>query len=617
MSFRPLLALPFLFLTLCAPAQQHDLPEGIETFINALGQEVQVATAVSYQLTPPATEWPVVDEEMSRSLKKPREVFNKRMSNEAVNPNALPLGMDPALQTAPPFRATRNPIVNFQGQNGSAQPPDPSGAAGPEHYVQAVNLSVRIYNKTGQGVAGPFTLASFWPGTGNYGDPIVMYDRHADRWFISQFQFNPNRILVAISVTNNPAGQYHAYMFSVNQFPDYPKYSIWWDGYYMTSNSNHTACVMERDLMLAGDPGARIITLSAPQLGTAGFRSVLPADADGPLPPAGTPCNFFNLEDDAWNGVPVDRIKIYSMTTNWVTPANTSVVMTQTLPTQPFSTNFGQGFNNISQPGTNQKLDAVHQIFYFRAQHMRFMTHSSLMLCHVVNLGGGHAGIRWYELRDANNGVWSIHQQGTWAPDNGSRWMASISMDEAGNIGLAYSHTDVAQVIYPGLRFTGRLAGDPLDQMTFVETVAQNGTGAQNGSNRYGDYSHMSLDPDGTTFWFTGEFLVASGQRTRIFSFNLDMFTSVEDQQSVAAPSMVAVPQNGELLVQATGLPTAHALELHLIGMDGRLIRSRAIQAPDGTWNGRENLAGLAAGIYFARIGGGDFQKVTRFLVEH
>ena len=80
----------------------------------------------------------------------------------------------------------------------------------------------------------------------------------------------------------------------MSSFPDYPKYSTWWDGYYMSSNSSNTAVVFERDKMLAGDPTAQMVALSLPSVQHGGFRCPLPSDADGPLPPNGTPCYFFH-----------------------------------------------------------------------------------------------------------------------------------------------------------------------------------------------------------------------------------------------------------------------------------------------------------------------------------
>jgi len=51
-----------------------------------------------------------------------------------------------------------------------------------------------------------------------------------------------------------------------------------------------------------------------------------------------------------------------------------------------------------------------------------------------------------------------VFQQGTYAPDSTHRWMGSIAMDQAANIGLGFSASSSS--IHPQIKFTGRLAGD-------------------------------------------------------------------------------------------------------------------------------------------------------------
>ncbi len=126
--------------------------------------------------------------------------------------------------------------------------------------------------------------------------------------------------------------------------------------------------------------------------------------------------------------------------------------------------------------------------------------------------------------------VYSLYQQGTYAPDDGvHRWMGSIAQDKNGNMGLGYSVVNGVDV-YPGIRYTGRLAGDPPGQMTLGEGVIINGTGVQTTTNsRWGDYTSMNIDPvDDCTFWYVNEYYTAEGQassaagwQTRIASFKL------------------------------------------------------------------------------------------------
>ncbi len=589
-----------------------------EVFHNSLGQEVTVVTASGFQVTPPLYDWPAVKDEDDHESKEAHD-GNRPVHPRKPSAEIDPPTIDPALQTVPAERRMRAPLVSFNGQNGSGYPPDPTGAAGPDRYLQAVNTAFRVYTKTGSSVGTAHNLSSLWTGSADEGDPIVLYDRHADRWLISQFNSgSPNKMLLALSQTSDPAGAYYTWSFNFSQFPDYPKLSVWWDGYYFTSNSNKTAVVFEREAMLNGVANARMVALSAPNVLTDGFTSVLPADADGEIPPAGTPCYFFNMEDNGWNGVAADRIKVYEMTTDWNTLANTSVVLTRTLATTAFDSSFPASWNDIAQPGTTQKLDAIAGVFNFRAQYMRWGGYNTVVLCNVVDVNGSdHAGIRWYELRDADDGVWNIYQQGTWSPDAAHRWLGSIAMDNQGNIGLAYSFSDPANNGYPGLRYTGRYATDPFGQMTVAEQVAINGAGSQTGFNRYGDYAQMSLDPNGTTFWYTGEYLAAGGNtRTRIFSFDLTSNVSVQDQDPLYATAVMKVTQqDGSLNVSIDGLSSDERLSFDVVALNGATLRHQDAQPRDKRWSVQVDVKDLAAGPYFVRLANGRFQKAERIIL--
>ena len=72
------------------------------------------------------------------------------LPNLPANPNALPKGNDPLWQQQKGSHSNKAPLQNWQGTNFSAFPPDPSGAAGPNHYVHMVNSSYTIYDKTGK-----------------------------------------------------------------------------------------------------------------------------------------------------------------------------------------------------------------------------------------------------------------------------------------------------------------------------------------------------------------------------------------------------------------------------------------------------------------------------------
>jgi hypothetical protein len=144
-----------------------------------------------------------------------------------------------------------------------------------------------------------------------------------------------------------------------------------------------------------------------------------------------------------------------------------------------------------------------------------------LTLNHTVDVDGtDHAGIRWYELR-RSGGPYALYQSGTYAPDSAHRWMASAAMDGSGDFAIGYcvSH----ESMNPTIRYAGRVPGDPLGTLPRTEATLFDGTGAQTGVNRWGDYSMLSVDPvDDCTFWYTQESYAGTsdlGWMTRVGSF--------------------------------------------------------------------------------------------------
>ena len=453
---------------------------------------------------------------------------NKRERNTNLKPNLVE-EPDPIRQTTQPFRHSKSPDQNWMGQTGG-NPPDPTGAAGPNHYFQMINSSYKVYDKTGTQLASG-SLGSLLGG-GNDGDPIVLYDKFADRWFISQFETGVNNLVVAVSQTNDPLGAYYEYTFSCgSNFPDYPKYSIWSDGYYVTSNKNGAQVyAMERDKMLAGDMNAQFVGFNVPSMATNGFSSPLVAHASATLPSLGTPAYMYYFQDNSWGGVSSDHLKVWEITVDWNNINSSSISSPSSIPVSAFNSTFTWTWDDIAQPGTSQKLDGVPGAMMYMTQYREFDGYNSVVMNHTVDVNGNdQAGIRWYELRQTTGGgAWSLFQEGTYSPDSDSRWLASMCQDKWGNIAMAYAVSSSST--YPSIRYTARLKDDTPGHMTYWEQVAIEGTTSKTNGNRYGDYSHMTIDPDDETFWFTGEY-VSGGARTRIFSLKMpDSFLSVENE---------------------------------------------------------------------------------------
>jgi hypothetical protein len=154
----------------------------------------------------------------------------------------------------------------------------------------------------------------------------------------------------------------------------------------------------------------------------------------------------------------------------------------------------------------------------YPANYVNFGSYASVYLNHVAESNSKRVP-RWYEIRINGSGTSSIYQQSTYDPDSTHRWMGSIAGDKYGNIALGYSASSSS--IKPAIRYSGRLSTDTLNTLGQGEATLIAGTGHQTTYTRWGDYSHLTLDPDGETVWYTTEYYSSSGTnwQTRIGSF--------------------------------------------------------------------------------------------------
>ncbi|MHB8448261.1 MAG: beta strand repeat-containing protein [Rudaea sp.] len=470
---------------------------------------------------------------------------------------------------ASPTRNTPTTLLNFDGVGDgftgpsgtfsvNSAPPDTNGAVGASQYVSLVNSDLAVFDKTtGNVTYGPVSTNTLWSGFGglcqadNDGDGVVIYDRAANRWVISQFAVTsagtisaPYLQCVAVSQTSDATGAWNRYAFSYGTvFPDYPKMGAWPDAYYETFNmfngntfAGAKLCAYDRTNMLAGNAA----TQQCYQLSSS-YGGVLPSDLDGATsPPANSPNYLINFG--------TSKLNLWKFHVDWTTPSNSTLSSTPTAISvagfSPACSGSGGGAGTcISQPGTSQQLDSLSDRMMFRLAYRNFGTHESLVASHSVKLGTGtsqYSGVRWYEIRSPGTTP-TVYQQSTFAPDTSFRWMPSIAMDGAGDIAVGYSVSN-ASAVYPSVRYAGRVPTDvsgtlETEQSLFAGTASQSGV---NGLTRWGDYSAMTVDPvDDCTFWYTNEYIPTTGEfnwKTRIGSFKFPGCT-VKQNQTITFPN--------------------------------------------------------------------------------
>lgn len=423
----------------------------------------------------------------------------------------------------------------YQSANGAGWPPDTNGDVGNTYFIQTVNTSIGIYNKSTGALVSATTFDAFFPSAvgapcdnDNNGDPIVLFDRYNQRWFILDFSWTgsgggASYYSIAASQTSDPTGAWYTYCFQADStlMNDYPKCGVWHDGIYITANMFAWGGSYQHTKVWAiKTPSLYTGTLTSQSLTDSGAQafSIMPATAKSPTGPVSTsPIFMFSMDASEFGGGSKDALYMWKYNVDWNNSSNT----TWTGPTEMVTASFGLVSTRVPQSGTSQTLDSLYGRLMNPGNYWNYGTHESVFLSHVAEYSSRRA-MRWYEIRIDGSDNPSIYQQGTYSPDTTHRWMGSVAADKNGNIAMGYSASSSS--MFPAVRYCGRLSTDPINTMGQGELTMEAGGGHQTSYTRWGDYSSIFIDPsDDETFWFTTQYYTASGTnwRTRFGSFKI------------------------------------------------------------------------------------------------
>jgi hypothetical protein len=488
------------------------------------------------------------------------------------------------------------PLMTFEGgaaaQFCACAPPDSDGDVGPNHYVEAINVAFNVYDKNGTSLAGPITYNSFFaPLTGtpcanaNDGDPFVMYDHLADRWVISDFAFPAfpgTSFWQCVGVSQSPdpvAGPWVLYAIQTDstvpaELGDYPKFAMWDSGgspaqnaYFFTVNlfTSPTTFVgvrafaLDRASMLSGGP-ANAIAFTVPLTGVGNSYSFVPATfRTGDPPPAGRDEMLLAIDSPATGGVTLTQVHARFFHVDFGTPANSTLGSgTDHTPNAEITvTGFVDAFTNtagftiVPQQGTTQHVDTLGDKIMTPVVYQNLSGTESLWASGTVCTDANctvQTGVRWYQFNVTGGTFPSTPvQQQTWT--NGSdglyRFMPSIAVDAAGNAAIAYSTS--SSTAFPGIRYAGRLVGDPSNDLGQGENTMFNGTGSESDTNgRWGDYTMTTIDPsDGMSFWHVNQYEATTGSfnwHTRIGKFQFAAASPTPTPTPTATPTPTPTP---------------------------------------------------------------------------
>ena len=473
---------------------------------------------------------------------KPAQLlWNAKHFNYAAQKDALAKN-SPQPPTIPTLEASWLGVgIGFFGYSVPDAPTDGNLSIGDDgqgtcQVVQWVNVSFAVFDCAGNNIlfnGQHFAQGNVFWTTGpcsstNSGDIIAQYDKMAHRWVMMQPRFSkPYYDCIAISQTSDATGAYYTYQFptlnNTVDFPDYPKVSVWPNGYYVSHNDfpnlqNYAGvmlCGYDRVKMLAGDPSATGNCVLDNSNGTLFDDAFLCADVDDAnAPPTGIdPICMGSVDNFATDTneyyYPVHYVPGVSISVSCVNGACK-------IPVAAYSDAAG----TAPEPGGNV-IDTLSDRLMYRLAYrilpaptpnktVRDNRQQDWLVSHAVN-NGGVAAVRWYEFKapiDMNTPA--VYQQGTYTNNNDGihRFMSSLARDSAGNIAMSY--TDTSASVFPTIGYTGRAGGDPLGTMG-PDTQLLPGVGSQTDtSNRWGDYYNMSLSNDGCTFVTTGEWYMST-----------------------------------------------------------------------------------------------------------
>lgn len=396
---------------------------------------------------------------------------------------------------------------------GGNVPPDPELAVGPDHVIAAVNASFEIYNKTGTSLMGPTTFASFMSGDANcvgVFDPNALYDEEHDR-FILAIDAGGDFYCVAVSQTGNPLGLWNLYSFATGptaEFFDYPHAGIGRDALYMGANIFLDAGGFSGGRLYAFDKTAMYANLAASAVS---FN--LGASRDTPQAlnlhgwdqgtwPASGP-HYFLAEQ--FNGA---NYYLFS----WTDPFGTNTVAAMGNINLNTATGVTAGAPlDVPQAGGGgdvQGNDWRPQDFEFRNGFgWTVMTISCNPGTGVVNC------VRWAQLTLTNPPTLGPAGAGVFASNGEYRVFGDLAVNHCNDMAVGYSKSSTA--MFPAVWYTGRLNTDPAGT---VQTEAELKAGEitytsfeGTAPRRWGDYTGMTIDPDGETFWYLGEYSKDTG----------------------------------------------------------------------------------------------------------
>ena len=381
-------------------------------------------------------------------------------------------------------------------------PPDSELAVGPNHIIAVVNVAFEIYDKSGNVLSGPTTFSSFFagtPGCSSTGvfDPNVLYDEAEDR-FILGIDGDGTDYCVAASQGPDPMGLWNRYGFPTDiggAFFDYPHAGVGLDAIYVGSNQ-----------FLSGFLEGRVFAIDKFALYDGTLLMVKSRSTES----TPQPMNLHGFLQGTWpsSGPHYIMTEVFDGANHtvwsWDDPFGADVFTRLGDVNLNLATGVTAGFPvDVPQAGSSDLLQAND----WRGLDTEYRNGNIWMTNTIAcNPGGGTVDcVRWAQIDPTGP---TVLDAGVFATPGDYRFFPDLAVNDCDDMAVGY--TKSSSGIFPSVWMTGRESGDTPGTLQ-SEVLVKAGeipydSFQRPGPHRWGDYSGMTIDPDGQTFWYLGEY---------------------------------------------------------------------------------------------------------------
>ncbi len=430
------------------------------------------------------------------------------------------------------------------GQSGigytGVYPPDTIGAAGPNHFVEAVNLTMAIYNKSTGAQISSKSLSTFFSGGGLTGiqslsDPFAAFDTFTNQFVLGAIDYSSSdsRLDLAVSNTSDPTGAWTARRYDMSRdslggpyLSDYPRF-----GY------NRDAYVVSFNMFPNGSGSQHVDTIAVSKSNpTTSYTYAWPTST------AGLPGVSPTIMHDAAAGGPMWFVGTGGGTSIKVIKMTNVLSSTPTLQATPVTVPSYSSMSAPHQPGGTMSWTFDTRIINAAQRN------NLLVAAHSVKVGGNDVA-RWYEF-NTSGATPTLVQSGNAGASGADAYFPSIDINAANALGMTYIESSSTE--FMSIWVTGRTTSDPTGQMeTGASPTALHGTTNYTIS-RCGDYSGTSVDPgDNTTFWSANEFKGSATWNTGFAKYSLGGSVGAATHYSVTAVTSTVAGNPFSLTVTA------------------------------------------------------------------